>query len=43
MGPLVIPVASACRLAGIRRIVIHWHSNYERFWNEQQNALLRGW
>jgi glycosyltransferase involved in cell wall biosynthesis len=43
MAPMVIPVASACRLAGIRRYIIQWHSNYERFWNEQQNALLRRW
>jgi glycosyltransferase involved in cell wall biosynthesis len=43
MAPMVIPVASACLLAGVRRYVIQWHSNYERFWNEQQNALLRAW
>jgi glycosyltransferase involved in cell wall biosynthesis len=43
MAPMVIPVAGACRLAGIRRVLIQWHSDYARFWNVQQNALLRAW
>jgi glycosyltransferase involved in cell wall biosynthesis len=43
MAPLVIPVATACRLAGVKHYLVHWHNNYERFWMEQQNAFLRAW
>lgn len=45
MAPLVIPGVMAARLAGVpwRRIVVQHHSNYERFWFEQENAFLRRW
>lgn len=42
MAPLVIPVVSACRLAGVRRCLIHHHSDYTQFW-AQQGYLMRRW
>lgn len=42
MAPMVIPVATAARLAGVKRILIQHHNFYDRHW-AGQNALLRAW
>lgn len=41
MAPLVIPVVTAARLAGVRRYLVHHHSTYERYWNDQPPLLHR--
>lgn len=42
MAPMVIPVVTAARLAGVRRYLIQHHNFYDRHW-ASQNALLRAW
>jgi len=42
MAPMVIPVGTAARLAGIRHIVIQHHNDYARHWDEL-NLGLRRW
>ena len=39
---MVIPVATAARLAGVKAILIQHHNFYDRHW-AGQNALLRAW
>ena len=42
MAPTVIPAVTAARLAGVRRVIIQHHNDYERHWMAQ-NALLGAW
>ena len=42
MAPMVLPVASAARLAGVRHLVIQHHNDYERHW-DALGGLLRRW
>lgn len=41
MAPMVIPAASAARLAGVRRCVIEHHNFYDRHWSALNPLLFR--
>jgi glycosyltransferase involved in cell wall biosynthesis len=42
MAPMVLPVASACRLVGVNHYLVHHHSEYTTYW-KKLNPFMRRW